>query len=270
MATYSSYKKISGDALVAGTLTGTQLTGLTISQGNLANNAVTNTQLVSASLNSGNFASNAVGASQLASSLDFSSKTMTYRSLTDADFATGAAIGTSKFLGTVSAMPAHGLATSAFTDTTNAANITSGTLGWNYGGRGATNVGFSVKPTSTNNSQSTIAWTTANSGHVTGTSSNTFGWDGSTVTVYQPGVYVCFGEVITAPSSGPQNMYYYVNGGIICDFRGGTSSSSANHAAVSGAILLNLSANDTVNMQCRNWHVDYYSRWSFTKLGGWA
>jgi hypothetical protein len=76
-------------------------------------------------------------------------------------------------------------------------------------------------------------------------------------------------EVITATSTGSNNMYIQVNGSSWTDFRGGDTIS--NHAAVSGAITMNLSANDNVRIYIgNNWHENYYSRWSFTKLGGWS
>lgn len=99
MATYGSYKKIRADSIVDATLV----------NADFANTTITATEI----------GTGEIGPTQLAATLDFSGKTVTYRPIVNGDFATGAAIATSKI---------SGLAASATTDTTNADNITSGTL----------------------------------------------------------------------------------------------------------------------------------------------
>lgn len=268
MATYGSYKKIGADAIIDGSIAAADIAAGAVTAVKIGSGAVTEAKIGAGAVTSAKLANGAVGTSQIAGSLDLSGKTVTYRPITNADVDASAAIATSKISGAVSSIGSNGLAQSAFTDTTNANNITSGTLSKTYGGRGTDNIGFSVHPSARGNTYGTVSWTTASGGHQVGASSNTYAFNGSTVTVYQAGIYVSLCEIITATSTGENDMFYYLNGSRITDFRGG--SNVGNHAAVSGAILLNLNVNDQIYIDANQWHESYYSRWSFHKLGGWA
>jgi len=270
MATYGSYKKIGADSILNGTITAANIADGAVTQAKIAAATITGTQIGAGQVTAAKLANNAVGTTQLASTIDLSGKTVTYRPILNADVSATAAIATSKLSGAISSVSGNLLAASALTDGTNASNISSGTLGHSYGGKGRLNLGFSVAPTSVNASRGTITWA-ANQcpgGYVTGDSASTFNWSGTTVTVYQPGLYICMAEVILSSGSGENDIFFYWNGNQISDFRGGGN--NGNHTAVSGAIILNLSVNDNVFVQTNNWHSGYYSRWSFHKLGGWA
>ena len=99
MATYGSYKKIGPDAVIDGTVSNADFANGAIQSSDISNNTITD--------------------NELASSIDLSGKTVIYRQLNDGDFDNSAAISTSKFTGFVN---------SATIDTTDASNITSGTL----------------------------------------------------------------------------------------------------------------------------------------------
>lgn len=86
MATYNSFKRIATDSFVANTITSSDVAAGAVTSGKIATNAVT----------SAKFASGAVGTGQLASSVDLSSKTVTYRTIGSGDISGSAGIGASK------------------------------------------------------------------------------------------------------------------------------------------------------------------------------
>jgi hypothetical protein len=86
MATYNSFKRIATDSFI----------NSSIATGDMANNAVAAGKFQSAAITAGKFENASVGATQLASTVDLSTKTVTYRSIVDGDVATGAAIEGSK------------------------------------------------------------------------------------------------------------------------------------------------------------------------------
>lgn len=86
MATYNSFKRIATDSFI----------NSSIATGDMANNAVAAGKFQSAAITAGKFENASVGATQLASTIDLSTKTVTYRSIVDGDVATGAAIEGSK------------------------------------------------------------------------------------------------------------------------------------------------------------------------------
>jgi hypothetical protein len=80
MATYSSFKKITSEAVIDGAITTAKLADSSITTNKIANGAVA----------TGDIADGAVGATQLANSVDLSGKTVTYRAITTGDLADGA------------------------------------------------------------------------------------------------------------------------------------------------------------------------------------
>ena len=86
MATYSSFKKISTDAIINNA----------IATADLADNAVVSGKFENSAINSAKIANLSVGATQLASTVDLSSKTVTYRAIVDSDISGPAAIAGSK------------------------------------------------------------------------------------------------------------------------------------------------------------------------------
>jgi hypothetical protein len=75
MATYSSFKKINAEAIIDGSVTANAL----------ATNSIGTTAFASASVRTTDIQDASVGTTQLASTIDLSSKTMTYRAITNTD-----------------------------------------------------------------------------------------------------------------------------------------------------------------------------------------
>lgn len=170
------------------------------------------------------------------------------------------------------------LAPSALLDITNASNINGGRLPFAQGGMG-TDAGFKMQKSAHNTGSGRNLQNWGTNSIQSGArdfrnneSANTYAWTSdSRVTVYQAGTYVCLVELIPYSSTGQIDLFIYKNGSAITDFRGGTD--IGNHAAVSGRVILNLSANDYIEMYSEandGTHNGFYSSWSFTKLGGWA
>ena len=112
MATYNSFKRIASDSFVANTIT----------SGDIASGAVTNGKLASNAITATDTANGAIGAAQLDSTLDISSKTVTYRTIVNGDISGTAAIAATKL--------ASGAATTnlGYTPLNKSGNAMSGTL----------------------------------------------------------------------------------------------------------------------------------------------
>lgn len=79
MATYSSFKRITSDAITSSSVTGAKIGALQVTTDKLDSNSVRTTDIQDG----------AVGTNELAGTVDFSGKTMTYRPFVDGDFANG-------------------------------------------------------------------------------------------------------------------------------------------------------------------------------------
>lgn len=86
MATYSSFKRITSDGIADGT----------IATADLANNSVTNGKLATDAVTQAKLGTGSVGATQMAAAIDLSTKTVTYRSVVNADISGSAGIAGSK------------------------------------------------------------------------------------------------------------------------------------------------------------------------------
>lgn len=86
MATYNSFKRIATDSFVANTITSSDISSNAITNGKLATNSVTAAKIVNG----------AVGTTQLASTVDLSTKTVTYRPIQNGDISGSASIAGSK------------------------------------------------------------------------------------------------------------------------------------------------------------------------------
>ena len=86
MATYSSFKRIANDSIIDGT----------VAAGDIADNAAITGKFSTDAVTAAKIGTGQVGTSQLASTIDLSSKTVTYRTIIDSDLASGAAVAASK------------------------------------------------------------------------------------------------------------------------------------------------------------------------------
>ena len=86
MATYNSFKRIATDSFVANSIGSADIGAGAITNGKLATDAVTSAKV----------ATGAIGASQLDATVDLSSKTVTYRTIINADISGSAAIASTK------------------------------------------------------------------------------------------------------------------------------------------------------------------------------
>lgn len=89
MATYNSFKRITSEAIVDGEVVTSELDNLTVQGSDIAGDAVTEAKVLDG----------AVSSSKLNSNFDISGKTVTYRSIGNADINSSAAISGSKFAG---------------------------------------------------------------------------------------------------------------------------------------------------------------------------
>ena len=87
MATYNSFKRIDGDAIVDGQVRNAEIAVATVNTADFANNAVGTDQI----------ADGAVTVGKLTNDVDISGKTVTYRTLVNGDFSGSAAIAGNKF-----------------------------------------------------------------------------------------------------------------------------------------------------------------------------
>lgn len=90
MATYSSFKKITTDSIVNNS----------INEIDISDNAVTSGKFAPDSITSAKIGNGAVGGTQLSSTINISDKTVTYRSITNADISSGANITATKLSST--------------------------------------------------------------------------------------------------------------------------------------------------------------------------
>jgi hypothetical protein len=86
MATYSSFKRIATDSFIDGSVAAVDI----------ASNAVTNGKFATNAIISEKFATGSVGATQLATEVDLSTRSVTYRQITDSDISNTAGINSTR------------------------------------------------------------------------------------------------------------------------------------------------------------------------------
>lgn len=177
MANYSQFKKIVSDSIIDGSITGSKF----------ANNSITEAKINTNSVSTNDIIDGAVGTNQLASTVDISSKTVTYRPILNNDISGSAAIAGSKL--------ASGTAVSnlGYTPLNKAGGTTSGQLTLANGSafapaiRGTSSAGIHFPATN----QIAIA--------TSGTTRITFDASGRPSNPYQPAFY----------ASGNGGWYYH-------------------------------------------------------------
>lgn len=169
MATYNSFKRIATDSIVDSAVAAADLANNAAAAGKFQNSAVTSAKI----------ANLAVGATQLASNIDISAKTVTYRSILNADIGVSAAIAGNKL--------ASGAANTnlGYTPLSRAGGTMTGALAVTAGSAGSAGIALSGQPNtgiftdSANNIAFTVAGTTRmrinSAGHKTVGNSSTEG-----------------------------------------------------------------------------------------------
>ena len=101
-------------------------------------------------------------------------------------------------------------------------------------------------------------------GFVRGQSSSTFGWNGSTFTVYDPGIYFVYATAIPYTSTSSMQLNINVNGhGVTNNRSGGTTDHPNPHTQA----LINMSANDYITISTNaNVHQGRYGNLMIYKM----
>lgn len=103
-------------------------------------------------------------------------------------------------------------------------------------------------------------------GYTLGEAADTFGWNGSTFTVKQAGLWFVYGTVIPVTSSDHLYMYIYKNGVKQTDNR--SSGGGSYHENVYSQAVLNCAVNDTITIQVTpNVHGGSYGNINIFKIG---